>query len=147
MIDNFKGTCESAHATISQNTKKPRKDDWHISYRVRAIPSALDLQQFSDVVIDIFQLEKSGFKIHSLATDVANQEEALCKTATVSFQQTPSLLKGRKDDLRSVGITVPYTVTDSDTSQHLVFDTHFLGFTPLSPWENDQKHTVTYVKN
>ena len=92
-----------------------------------------------------FELGEKDFKLHSLASDVPDQDETQWKTSTVSFWQRPMLLEdpeGTADswtfDIPSIGLNVPNHAC-------IHFDTHFNGFTPLSPEENDAKHRIDCI--
>ena len=83
--------------------------------------------------------------MHSLASDVPDQDGKHWKTSTVSFWRRPLLLEaseGTPDswtfEIPSIGLSVP-----SHACIH--FDTHFNGFTPLSPEGNDAKHRIDCV--
>ncbi len=86
------------------------------------------MEDLSSTISDLFQLESPNINVYSLAADTVR------KTATVSFDEEPSLLKDKIDELEKNEVVFPcYCSTQRIRIGSLKFDTHFRGFTPLSP--------------
>ena len=115
-----------------------------MTFRVTKIPGDLDLPRLSQVVKDIFELGKTEFEIHSLASDASDETEPWWKAATITFRVRPTLLKAEIGTPDEWLFDLPSVVGTQSACGPIHFDTHFNGFTPLSPAEKDSEHTIEY---
>ncbi len=97
------------------------------------------------IIREIFKLGEEDFKLHSLASDVTGQDGELWKTSTVSFCQRPQLLKDPDGTVDSWTFNIPSIGLSVSNRACIHFDTHFSGFTPLSPEDNDAKHSIDCI--
>jgi hypothetical protein len=135
------------HGTLSESSKttwrQPAKSQW-TTYRVSQIPATYDSVSLHDALCVSLQLEQHvTLTIHSFASKGLQQ-----RMSTITFSDTPSrLCSAGADDGRGnttewrVDIVHPSS-TQTDT---VCIDTHFTGFTPLSPLANDEEHLIEYV--
>lgn len=94
------------------------------------------------MIADILKLEVGNdVKIHSLAFDAVDENGSQYKAATVSFNIRPALLP---ETLKEWAFEIPNGDNDEREGQRIYFDEHFDVFTPLSPAEVQEKHTVEY---
>ena len=108
------------------------------------IPNTYDATSFQNALRISLGLEShTTLTIHSFASDWSQQ-----RTATITFSDTPSgLYSVGVDDVCGkttewkVNIVHPLS-TQTDT---VCIDTHFKGFTPVSPLANDEEHLIEYV--
>ena len=109
------------------------------TFRVTKIPEELDKKSLSEVIVPILELDGiDEIKIHSLSFDAVNEEEFNYKIATVSFRVRPILLS---PDLNEWEFELP------DDNCRIYFDTHFSGFTPLSPCEGKERQNLEYKRH
>ena len=114
-----------------------------ITYRLRNIPENYDDISLRDALCASLQLEQhTSVEIHSFATDVSMP---MRRIATVSFRGEPfpltshSPLEGREEPTQwNLDLVHP---TSKQTDLVLI-DTHFYGFTPLSPLVKDEEHVI-----
>ena len=110
------------------------KPDWdNTTFRVSRIPERFGLEHLSQVLVRIFGLTATDFSIHSLALDASDQADLPSKTATVSFRVVPALLRGSQEHANNWVFDLPPTEAADCGYCRIFFDTHFHGFTPLSP--------------
>ena len=112
------------------------------AYRVSRIPETFDSHQLSQAIKLSFGLENGAFRIHTLALDATDETEPRWKAATVSFRVRPVALQAVSGQAHEWIIDVPRSLEAGLDSVRLVFDTHFYGFTPLSPAEKVQDQTI-----
>jgi hypothetical protein len=111
---------------------------------VSPIPNTYDATSFHDALRISLQLEShTTLTIHSFASDWSQQ-----RTATITFSDTPSgLYSVGVDDV--CGKTTEWKVNIvhplSKQTDTVCIDTHFTGFTPVSPLTNDEEHSIEYV--
>lgn len=109
-----------------------KKPGWSkITYRVR-LPSDHGRKELSETIQALFNIKAAEFRIHSLSLDISEVADLSRKVATVSFRNTPADLIDGQD----WGFDLP-TDSEESYSARIYFDTHFKGFTPLTPAEND----------
>ena len=110
------------------------KSNWDkTTFRVSRIPERLRLEDLSRILVQIFGVTVTNFSIHSLALDVSDEADPTWKTATVSFRVIPALL-GLSPDLAGYwDFDMPPIAAAKFGTCRIFFDTHFDGFTPLSP--------------
>lgn len=133
-------TRDNAERGPQQKLDKP-KYDIHRTYRVRRVPNELDTARLRSTLGPLTDLNPSSIHIQSLASDFDHDSNASLRTATVTFDAEPQF-KGERlntTDQRSHRWHLPLSGPEDD---QLVVDSIFDGFTPLSPWENDDKHTI-----
>lgn len=114
-------------------------------FRVTRIPAVIDALWLSNLTAHIFDVKPDNLTIHSLALDESDATEPEWRTATVSFQSRPTLLQPSKETPDEWWFDLPSASDVKAENSRICFDTHFKGFTPLSPVENDSKHTIEYV--
>ena len=115
------------------------------TFRVSRVPWRLDLRGLPLLLANVLNLAVSEVEVHSLASDVSNPNETPWKTATVAFRTRPARLQASQSDKNEWIIEVPSPSDDKSEREALCFDTHFEGFTPLSPSENDDEHEVDCI--
>ena len=115
------------------------------TYRISQIPGSLDSENVCSIIREIFKLGEEDFKLHSLASDVPDQDGKQWKTSTVSFWRRPLLLEGSEGTADSWTFEIPSIGLSASNRACIHFDTHFNGFTPLSPEENDAKHRIDCI--
>lgn len=105
--------------------------EWdYTAYRVIGLPSSLNSAALIDVLSQILQIEASSIRIHSLAAEAVETSQAAANTATVSFRSRPSLLQLGIDKW---SFDLPSDIATTTLRSRICIDTHFCGFTPLSP--------------
>jgi hypothetical protein len=96
-----------------------------LTYRLRRLPAYLERSTVADFLVrsveGVGPLE--NLVIFSLASNLVHWERPPTKTATLMFKKTPE----RFDNDRT-----EWTVLLPEQGQALIFDTHFMEFTPLS---------------
>ena len=97
------------------------------------------------IVGRLFQLDSKGFKIHSIASDASDEVDPHWKTATITFRARPSLLETQESKVKQWTFDLSPSSNAIPEIGLIQFDTHFEGFTPLSPAENDNEHRIEYV--
>jgi hypothetical protein len=97
------------------------------TYRVRQLPAHIDVHHLPALLIN---LESSigpleNVIVHSLAGSLKLFEDTPTRTATVTFQNVPSVFDNDETEwvveTRNLGL-----------KRNIIFDTHFLGFTALN---------------
>lgn len=109
------------------------------TFRVSRIPERLGLEDLSQVLVQIFGVTVTSFSIHSLALDASDEADPTSKTATMSFRAIPVLLRGSQDLGDYWDFELPATAAAKFGHCRICFDTHFNGFTPLSPADNTSR--------
>lgn len=116
------------------------------TYRIRGIPSGIGEEEARKAICKVCQVGAGECIVASLAKNPHREE----MVATVSFTQTPSILKGGSRD----EWTLQYRPDDeiqylrgSDQGKnrdilYFVFDIHFRGFTSLWSPGSDSRHVV-----
>jgi hypothetical protein len=129
---------ESLEPTVGSS-----KSQW-TTYRVTEIPNTYDEASFHHALRISLQLEShTTLTIHSFASNWSQQ-----RIATITFSNTPSRLSSAgADDTRGkttgLGVNIVHPLsTQTDT---VCIDTHFTGFTPVSPLYNDEEHLIECV--
>lgn len=90
------------------------------------------------MIENLFELDANDFKVHSLAFDATYENEPRFKVATVSFRVRPTALCSTSPTMDAWDFDLPSTPKDSIQPNSVRFDTHFKGFTPLSPADRDE---------
>lgn len=114
--------------------------DKYSNFRLRGIPlSYRSRSEVRQLIQDVLSIESGAIAaVHSLAT---NPTERTTKIATLSFTTIPPSLSDRSK--KQWKFPLPSSEdTDGDDDdgvfkKDLVFDTHFMGFTPLQHTEQD----------
>ena len=94
------------------------------------------------IVRHLFDLEIAGFKIHSLAYDASHESKPRYKTATISFRTRPPQLGLALAESGGWSIDLECQAAEKYGFDRIYFDTHFEGFTPLSPAEKLDGQTI-----
>lgn len=90
----------------------------------------------------LFDVEIAGFKIHSLAYDASHESKPCYKTATISFHTRPPQLALALAESDGWSIDLEREAAEKYGFDRIYFDTHFEGFTPLSPAEKLDDQTI-----
>ena len=90
----------------------------------------------------LFDVEIAEFKIHSLAYDASHESNPCCKTATISFRTRPPQLALALAESGGWSMALEREDAEKDGFDRIYFDTHFEGFTPLSPAEKLDDQTI-----
>lgn len=123
----------------------PTKSCWDKTvFRISRIHNEVGIQSLSHTLMRLFEIEDSDFKIYSLASDATDEVEPKWKSATISFRERPTLLQPSQSTSDEWIFPLPSVPIDLSMNGDLYFDTHFDGFTPLSPAEKDAEHTIEY---
>ena len=110
------------------------------TYRIRQLPLHVSLESLPGFLIDIDRDlgPLSNITIWSLADELGLSDDATSKIATVTFQYTPQLLN---DDSHEWKIEIrnlnPRLKERHGLNRNILFDTHFLGCTPLNNVDKD----------
>ena len=126
-----------------------RSRNWDKTLRVTNIPKEYDKERLRQVIADILELEVgNNVKIHSLAFDAVDEKDLQYKVATVSLNLRPALLPETSKDW---AFELPNGDNDGcgggREGQRMYIDEHFHGFTPLSPAEGRETHTIEYERH
>ena len=107
------------------------------TFRVRNVPAQFDGARLQQVLANIVDLEEVGdVKVHSLSHDAPDGDQQR-KAATVSFRVRPAALAEPSNDWI-------FRLPDLD-GRSLFIDTHFKGFTPLSPRDNTINNIIDCI--
>ena len=90
----------------------------------------------------LFDVETAEFKIHSLAYDASHESRPNYKTATISFRTRPPQLAPALAESGNWSIDLEHDAAERYGFDRIDFDTHFEGFTPLSPAEKLDDQTI-----
>ncbi|MCJ1334586.1 hypothetical protein MMC10_011298 [Thelotrema lepadinum] len=125
------------------HTSDAAKVGWDkVTYRITRIPEEFDLPRLSQAIKSLFELEDAMFKLHSLAIDATDETEPRTKVATISFRTIPARLQSSLHHADEWDFDIPLSPTDPTNCSRIYLDTHFKGFTPLSPAERDGEYTI-----
>ena len=128
---------------ISGNAGHPAVSTWDkLTFRISRIPETFGLEDLIHVLGRLFQIDFRHFKIHSLASDASHEADPKWKTATITFRARPSALADQESKVRQHTFDLSPASTAMSEGGSILFDTHFEGFTPLSPAENDNEHCI-----
>lgn len=112
--------------------------DSHSNFRLRGIPQSYQSRrEVQELVKNVLSVGAEAiFTVQSLAT---NPIERTSKVATLTFNTIPSPLSDRSKKQWVVPLPQSDGVDDDEriSRKPLVFDTHFVGFTPLQHTEQD----------
>ena len=101
-----------------------------LTYRLRRLPAYLDRSSVASFLVTSAEglgpLE--NIVVFSLASSLMPWKQSPTKTATLMFKRTPK----RFDNDRT-----EWTVPIPEQVESLIFDTHFLEFTPLSDCDHN----------
>ena len=123
----------------SKSNVDSAKAQW-TTYRVSGIPDTYDEGSFREALHASLQLNQhTALSIHSFAS---NRSQG--RSATITFSNTPTRLRSTEADAGSKTTEWPVDIvhplsTQTDT---ICIDTHFRGFTPISPVANDEEHLI-----
>ncbi|KAI9891703.1 MAG: hypothetical protein M1814_002453 [Vezdaea aestivalis] len=145
-LDHYAEQDESAKTSpILDNHKK--------TFRVTGIPASQDLKTLQQGLVKAFHIgENSDLIVHSLASDPCGDTSPQPRVATVTFGVLPRQLSYAEPehnvseappDKWSVRLEDELALPAKNVVLH--FDTHFTGFTPLSPVEDDDKHVIDCI--
>ncbi len=116
-----------------------------MTFRVSRIPDDFRVEDLSQAIKRWFDLESSEYIIHSLAPDACDEADPLWKTATVSFRNIPALLRRSQSMEYEYDFELPAFLAEEFGRSRIYFDTHFKGFTPLSPTHRDTEGTIDCI--
>ena len=101
-----------------------------LTYRLRRLPNYLERSTVANFLVN--SVEGLGppenILIFSLASNLVPWERPPTKTATLMFKKTPERFDNDQTE---------WTLMVPDQGQSLIFDTHFLEFTPLGDCDRD----------
>jgi hypothetical protein len=111
---------------------------------VSQIPHFYDEDSFRNALLVSLQLEKHiTLTIHSFASITPG-----LRTTTITFSDDPSwLYSATAEDARQKPTEWRVELVHQPSTQKdtVLIDTHFKGFTPVSPLANDEEHLIEYV--
>ena len=113
-----------------------------MAYRVSRIPATIGKGLLLSAMEHIFRIDSAECKIHSLAYDASYESEPRYKTATISFHPRPPKLDLALTNSGGWSIDLECEVAERYGFDRIYFDTHFEGFTPLSPAEKFDNQEV-----
>ena len=98
------------------------------------------------MIADVLELEvENDIRVHSLAFDAVDEKKVQHKVATLSFHFRPALLSESSKDW---DFGLPNDNKDDCNGEpqghRIHIDEHFDVFTPLSPAEVPERHTIEY---
>lgn len=139
-VADAKPTWDKAERGPHQKLDKPSYDI-HRTYRVRGVPIDLDAPSLRSTLGLLTGLNPSEVHVQSLASEYDSDSDASLRTATVTFDAEPEFTGERLNttDQRGHRWLLPLPGLEDG---ELVVDQIFDGFTPLSPYENDEKHAI-----
>jgi hypothetical protein len=109
------------------------------TFRVCGIPACYDAASLQIALASALGYNVIDVRVYSLASDIGFESQT--RIATVSFTTLPTVL-----NLQSQRIVVEIPERPDSTAWKAIYiDSHFLGFTPLSPVENDQLHAIDCI--
>jgi hypothetical protein len=130
-----------AHPSIARSPDESaaEKHDSNLVYRVLGIPQNYDRACLRSKLAESTELKVDDIIIYSFSSNpsASHPDE---RAATVSFDRPPRHVL--RKDLPRWTIKVTAIETGSVEYDELFLDTEFIGFTPLSPVENDCEHTI-----
>ena len=113
-----------------------------MAYRVSRLPGTIGKELLLSVIEHIFTIDSAQCKIHSLAYDASYESEPRYKTATISFHIRPPQLDIALAQSGGWSIDLERELAEEYGFDRLHLDTHFEGFTPLSPAERSDDQTI-----
>ena len=116
-----------------------------MTFRVSRIPEIFDEKIFTHVIAQISDLDPNDFKIHSLVSDASDEADLPHKTATISFRMTPEILRTPQGFADGWDFELPQYLGAESGRSRIHFDTHFEGFTPLSPADQATEPTIDCI--
>ena len=94
------------------------------------------------IVERLFNIKAAQFVIHSLVYDASYESEPRYKTATMSFHIRPPQLDPARAESDGWSIDLDREAVEKYGFDHIYFDIHFEGFTPLSPAEKSDEQPI-----
>lgn len=96
-----------------------------LTYRLRRLPAYLKRSAVADYLVRSIEDigPRENIVVRSLASNLVQWERPPTKVATLMFKKTPELFNNDGTE---------WTVPVEGQNRSLIFDTHFLDFTPLS---------------
>lgn len=109
-----------------------------VTFRIRRVPAGVSLDSLAGFLHRSIEGlgDLSNIHVRSLAAAPDDWREPPDQVATVDFDKVPSLFSVPGQDEWFVKLT--------NSNVRLVFDTHFLGFTPLSA-PVEEEYAIEYV--
>lgn len=94
------------------------------------------------IIGQLFDIEYSQFRIHSLAYDASHEIKPRYKTATISFRTRPPQLDLARSESDGWSFDLKCEAWNKYGLDRISFDNQFEGFTPLSPAEKADEQIV-----
>lgn len=115
-------------------------DQHNTKYRVRLIPECEqdEIKLFHTRLSKVLSLSPADIWIYSFSSS----ETPHTRTAIVSFLYIPDLLKDRKESLMISWQVVGLAVGPAVKSERISIDKDFIGWTNMSPKENDKQYCI-----
>ncbi|TPX16068.1 uncharacterized protein E0L32_004063 [Thyridium curvatum] len=115
--------------------------DGDLNFRVRGIPNAYENKSgVRKLIMEVLSIQPgTSVSVRSLA---ASPIDANTRVATVVFHRLPTPISDRDKDEWSFSLPVREDVDEDDIDWPLpiIFDTHFIGFTPLDHASQSESH-------
>ncbi|KAF2655410.1 hypothetical protein K491DRAFT_778721 [Lophiostoma macrostomum CBS 122681] len=110
-------------------------------WRVRQVPESWTSKKLQSALSVCLKTGIAEVTIQSLATDFGQQGDGSSRTATVTFGKAPAPLLASTNGVFKLSQFDDY----HDSGPQVFIDKDFVGFTPLSPVDNDSKHAIQCV--
>lgn len=122
--------------------------DGDLNFRVRGIPNAYENKSgVRKLIMEVLSIQPgTSVSVRSLA---ASPIDANTRVATVVFHRLPAPLSDRDKDEWSFSLPVREDVDEDDIDWPLpiIFDTHFIGFTPLDHASQSESHVESVLED
>lgn len=112
----------------------------NITFRVQGLPAGIATDDAAFIIAQLFDTDsfKCAPTVHSLGPDPYNYGRSVDMVATVTFGRIPPGLPNNDP----VGFTRTVTLRGEETNVDMVFDSKFLGFTPLNNVKDSEAHMI-----
>jgi hypothetical protein len=130
------GEDRKGQAGSTATKSEASKSKW-MTYRVQNIPATYDRKAFREALAKCLLLDEGSVEVLSLATNFArvNKKSDISRTATVTIGSWV-------DSSQFIAQKLLISHPESGVENTVDIDKDFLGFTPLSPMEDDEKHSI-----
>jgi hypothetical protein len=152
-IVDWCGTKRPASPPISPPGPSQARYDVKDSFRIQQIPVGFDSISLARELASATKLDIDFVHIHSLSKSPQDANSTPYNTATVSFDKPPSFYQGRgllldsttKAISKSCSLRLRYREREINHVIPVLVDQHFLGLTPLSPVDHQERSIIEWV--
>lgn len=110
------------------------------TFRVQGLPAGIATNDAASIIAQLFDTDsfKCAPTVHSLGPDPYHYGRSVDMVATVTFGRIPPGLQNDGE----VEFTQTVTLRGEETNIDVVFDSNFLGFTPLNNVKDSEDHMI-----